>query len=106
MPGGRIAFVELKRPEGGKVSRLQIEWANRLRGLGFSFYFIHTREGVKEFIDRELLGNRYTGIAFRMDDREGGGLMRSFTPYPHQQAGIDWIIKNPACALFWSMGTG
>lgn len=65
MPGGRIAFVELKRPEGGKVSRLQIEWANRLRGLGFSFYFIHTHEGVKDFIDRELLGNRYTGIAFR-----------------------------------------
>lgn len=29
-----------------------------------------------------------------------------FTPYPHQQAGIDWIIDRPAAALFWGMGTG
>ena len=32
--------------------------------------------------------------------------MRSFTPYPHQKAGIDWILDHPACALFWGMGTG
>lgn len=30
----------------------------------------------------------------------------NFTPYPHQVAGIDWIIERPACALFWGMGTG
>ena len=30
----------------------------------------------------------------------------NFTPYPHQQAGIDWIIANPAAALLWGMGTG
>ena len=30
----------------------------------------------------------------------------NFTPYPHQQAGIDWIINRPACALLWGMGTG
>ena len=29
-----------------------------------------------------------------------------FTPYPHQRAGIDWIIQRPACALFWGMGAG
>jgi len=29
-----------------------------------------------------------------------------FVPYQYQQAGIDWILKNPAAALFWSMGTG
>lgn len=28
----------------------------------------------------------------------------NFMPYTHQQAGIDWIIKNRACALFWGMG--
>lgn len=28
----------------------------------------------------------------------------NFMPYKHQQAGIDWIIENPACALFWGMG--
>lgn len=30
----------------------------------------------------------------------------NFTPYPHQRAGIDWIIEHPACALLWGMGTG
>lgn len=32
--------------------------------------------------------------------------MKTFTPYPHQRAGIDWILERPACALFWGMGTG
>ena len=32
--------------------------------------------------------------------------MTNFKPYPHQRAGIDWIIERPACALFWGMGTG
>lgn len=32
--------------------------------------------------------------------------MTTFQPYPHQVAGIDWIINHPACALFWGMGTG
>ena len=30
----------------------------------------------------------------------------NFTPYPHQRAGINWIIDRPACALLWGMGTG
>lgn len=30
----------------------------------------------------------------------------SFTPYSYQASGIDWIIRNKAAALFWSMGTG
>ena len=30
----------------------------------------------------------------------------NFTPYPHQEAGIDWITEKPACALFWGMGAG
>lgn len=32
--------------------------------------------------------------------------MIDFKPYPHQAAGIDWIIQRPACALLWGMGTG
>lgn len=28
----------------------------------------------------------------------------NFKPYKHQQAGIEWIINNPAAALFWGMG--
>ena len=27
-----------------------------------------------------------------------------FMPYKHQQAGVEWIVKNQACALFWGMG--
>jgi len=30
----------------------------------------------------------------------------NFTPYPHQEAGINWITERPACALLWGMGTG
>ena len=32
--------------------------------------------------------------------------MKQFTPYPHQRAGIDWIIDHTAGCLFWGMGTG
>ncbi len=32
--------------------------------------------------------------------------MSAFNPYPHQKAGIDWILRRPACALLWGMGTG
>lgn len=32
--------------------------------------------------------------------------MSTFTPYPHQEAGIEWIIQLLACALFWGMGSG
>lgn len=30
----------------------------------------------------------------------------NFNPYPHQQAGIEWIQNNRSCALFWGMGSG
>ena len=29
-----------------------------------------------------------------------------FNPYPHQKAGIQWLIEKPAAALFWGMGAG
>lgn len=32
--------------------------------------------------------------------------MTTFAPYPHQGAGIDLIVRRPACALFWGMGSG
>lgn len=32
--------------------------------------------------------------------------MSTFKPYPHQRAGIDWVIDHPAAGLFWGMGTG
>lgn len=36
LPGGRIYFVETKRPKGGVVSALQNKWREWLTGLGFS----------------------------------------------------------------------
>ena len=35
LPGGRIFFVETKRPRGGKLSRRQKWWRDVLQGLGF-----------------------------------------------------------------------
>lgn len=35
LPGGRVYFVELKRPRGGKLSALQWKWGKWLGELGF-----------------------------------------------------------------------
>ena len=29
-----------------------------------------------------------------------------FTPYPHQEVGVRWLIEKPAASLFWGMGAG
>lgn len=47
LPGGRVIFAETKRPKGGKVSRLQKWWHDKLTKLGFYACFIHTPEHVK-----------------------------------------------------------
>ena len=49
LPGGRIYFVELKRPEGGRVAERQKWWAKRLRRLGFDVFFLLTAEDVTAF---------------------------------------------------------
>lgn len=41
-PGGRVYFVELKRPEDSKVAPLQIWWRRRLESLGFTVWHIYT----------------------------------------------------------------
>lgn len=40
LPGGRIHFVETKRPKGGKVSALQRKWRDWLTDLGFSHWVV------------------------------------------------------------------
>lgn len=40
LPGGRVIFVETKRPKGGKYSALQDKWRDWLRELGFRYYRI------------------------------------------------------------------
>lgn len=46
LPGGRIVFVETKRPKGGKVSRLQRWWNEKLTKLGFYAFFVYTYQDI------------------------------------------------------------
>ena len=50
-PGGRINFVELKRP-GAKPRPLQIRRAEQLRRLGFQVEVIDRKEQIPEFVEK------------------------------------------------------
>lgn len=54
LPGGRIIFAELKRPKGGKLSKLQKWWAKKLIGLGFSHWVIWDADDLRLFEHCEL----------------------------------------------------
>lgn len=49
MPGGRVVFVELKRP-GGKLSAIQVRMCDRLERLGADVRVIDSPEGVDALI--------------------------------------------------------
>jgi hypothetical protein len=49
LPGGRIYFVETKRPRGGTLSELQKKWRNWLWRLGFTYSVVWTEEDVQLF---------------------------------------------------------
>ena len=49
LPGGRVAFVEMKRP-GGRVDPLQEYWHNQLRSLGYPVYVIYTPEDLSRVL--------------------------------------------------------
>ena len=49
LPGGRIIFVETKRPKGGKLSALQKWWRDELWGLGFSYATVWNDKDVEDF---------------------------------------------------------
>lgn len=46
LPGGKIIFVELKRPKGGEVRKLQEWWRTKLRSLGFTVWVIKNRSDI------------------------------------------------------------
>ena len=50
LPGGRVGFLELKRP-GGKATKLQLHWIKTLDGLGCVAGVADTKEAVAEFMD-------------------------------------------------------
>ena len=49
LPDARIYFVELKRPKGGHLSRLQEKWREKLQALGFKHYVIWNYEDLEDF---------------------------------------------------------
>lgn len=49
MPGGRVMFVETKRPKGGVYSALQDKWRDWLHDLGFSYWRIENTEQLVTF---------------------------------------------------------
>ena len=49
LPGGKVIFVETKRPKGGRYSTLQDKWRDWLHALGFSYYRIKDLEQLKTF---------------------------------------------------------
>ena len=49
LPGGRLVFVETKRPKGGKLSELQKKWAHWLTDLGFDWCVVWNEEELRLF---------------------------------------------------------
>lgn len=58
LPGGRVIFVEMKRPKGGRLSKLQKWWAKRFVGLGFDYGCIWDEKDLQLFVETELGGGQ------------------------------------------------
>ena len=46
LPGGWICFVEVKKPRGGRIGKMQFWWRERLIELGVRHRFALTHEDV------------------------------------------------------------
>lgn len=60
-PGGRVYFVELKRPKGGKVDPLQTWWKRRLEKLGFKVWHVYNADELTQlelYLQKELATER------------------------------------------------
>ena len=49
LPGGRVIFVETKRPKGGRLSERQIWWGEKLISLGFTWCVVCNDAGLTAF---------------------------------------------------------
>lgn len=50
LPGGRLFFIELKRPKGGVVAEHQLVVHSKLRRLGFTVSVLWSVEDVQAWI--------------------------------------------------------
>lgn len=57
LPGGRVIFVELKRPKGGKREAMQRWWARKLSDLGFLHLWVKCEEDIRA-LEMLLRGGR------------------------------------------------
>lgn len=79
LPGRRILFVELKRPKGGNIGKLQKWWAKVIKALGFYHRFVFTHEDVKALEAVILNGiprsdqDGYATKVCLVDEMHGGG---------------------------------
>lgn len=48
LPGGRVLFVETKRPKGGEVAKLQEWWSRKIKDLGFQHLIIKNKMQITE----------------------------------------------------------
>lgn len=60
LPGARVIFAETKRPKGGKLSKLQRWWRDKLQSLGFWSVVVWTEDNVNtlELVILDLLGSK------------------------------------------------
>ena len=49
LPGGRVIFVETKRPKGGRLIPMQVWWQKKLTRLGFQHDIIWNKEDLMDF---------------------------------------------------------
>jgi hypothetical protein len=52
LPGARVVFVELKRPDGGRVGVLQKVRQTQIRRLGFESVIVKDSADLERFCDR------------------------------------------------------
>lgn len=57
IPGGRVYFVELKRPKGGRVSPIQKIVFAKFGKLGFKVHILNNKELIDNFINNTINEN-------------------------------------------------
>lgn len=59
---GMLFFAELKRPKGGKVSRIQRRWESRCKKLGIPHFIFSTKAQIDDFMAAHDFSNLRKGM--------------------------------------------